>query len=88
MPDDDTTQVTSIRVPTSLLREVDRIARERGTSRARIFVEAAERLVREGRGEWPLDFARGLLPVHGDPEAFTQRIIAARTSRLPSRRRR
>jgi len=47
---------TSVHLPSDLLERLDRLARETGSSRNRLIVQACETYVDQARGEWPEDF--------------------------------
>jgi len=47
---------TSVHFPPELIERLDRIARETGSSRNRLIVQACEAYVKQARGEWPEDF--------------------------------
>ena len=47
---------TSVHMPPDLIERLDELARETGTSRNRLIVQACEAYVEQARGEWPEDF--------------------------------
>lgn len=47
---------TSVHLPKGLLEKLDEIAKQRGTSRNRLIVDACRGLVEQDRGEWPDGF--------------------------------
>lgn len=55
---------TSVHLPSRLIEGLDRLAKERGTSRNRVIVEACENLLAADRGTWP----EGLFAVQIAPE--------------------
>jgi predicted transcriptional regulator len=47
---------TSVHIPQDLLRQLDRVAKQRRVSRNRLIVEACRSLLGDGTSEWPDDF--------------------------------
>lgn len=78
---------TSVHFPAPLLASLDRVARERGTSRNRLIVESCRRAVEE-QARWPDGFfsnhhlnAEELQVLQEGCEDFEQAVRATRRSR-------
>ena len=82
---------TSVHFPRGLLDELDRAAKEAGTSRNRLIVDSCRALLRRRRRDWPDDFFRHdhltdeeLQELRAGAEDFVSRIAESRHNRAES----
>jgi predicted transcriptional regulator len=66
---------TTVHIPDALLEALDRRAKELGTSRNRLIVEAVERSLRHG-SEWPAGFIERLKAADPDQAAAVDEMLA------------
>ena len=79
---------TSVHMPPDLIERLDELARETGTSRNRLIVQACEAYVERARGEWPEDFfsderigRAGISELRRSLQDWLQDLQSARSSR-------